>query len=98
MNETGEYKIRPYKGLPGERMGEPCVHPVFSDSLKTPDPFIFPKMSRSWTKQALKTDFVPGKLLYFCFHSKIFPPALAYYCCNNRLKTAGAIPSVLVCG
>ncbi len=33
MNETGEYKIRPYKGLPVERRGEPCVHPAFSDSL-----------------------------------------------------------------
>ncbi len=33
MNETGEYKIRPYKGFPGERRGEPCVHPVFSNSL-----------------------------------------------------------------
>ena len=31
--ETGEYKIPPYKGLPGERRGEPCVHPVFSDRL-----------------------------------------------------------------
>ena len=36
MNETGEYKIRPYKGFPGERRGEPCVHPVFSDRLLGP--------------------------------------------------------------
>ena len=33
INETGEYKIRPDKGFPGERRGEPCVHPAFSDSL-----------------------------------------------------------------
>jgi hypothetical protein len=38
MNETGKYKIRPYKGFPGERRGEPCVHPTFSDSLKLLDP------------------------------------------------------------
>jgi len=32
-SETGEYKIRPYKGFPGERRGEPCVHPAFSERL-----------------------------------------------------------------
>ncbi len=33
LNETGEYKIRPYKRSRGARRGEPCVHPVFSDRL-----------------------------------------------------------------
>jgi len=28
LSETGEYKIRPYKGFPRERRGEPCVHPT----------------------------------------------------------------------
>jgi hypothetical protein len=41
MNETGEYKIRPYKGFLGERRGEPCVHPAFSDSLNLPAPVSF---------------------------------------------------------
>ncbi len=31
--ERGEYKIRPYKGFPGEGRGEPCVHPSLEDQL-----------------------------------------------------------------
>jgi drug/metabolite transporter (DMT)-like permease len=30
-SESGQYKIRPYKGFRGERRGEHCVHPAFSD-------------------------------------------------------------------
>jgi len=33
MWNSGEHKVRPYKGFPGSRRGEPCVHPTFSDSL-----------------------------------------------------------------
>ncbi len=29
MWRSGEYKIRPYKGFPGGRRGEPRVHPEF---------------------------------------------------------------------
>ncbi len=31
--DKGEHKVRPYKGFPVQRRGEPCVHPSFPDSL-----------------------------------------------------------------
>jgi hypothetical protein len=45
MNETGEYKIRPYKWFRDGGRGEPCVHPAFPDSLRILDPVFDPFLS-----------------------------------------------------
>ncbi len=57
-SETDEYKNRPspYKGFPGGRRGEPCVHPAFSDNALGSGPLFTEDFERLNEKNSLENN------------------------------------------